>query len=509
MCGGPSCRLISATNACDRFPQVSVTPRPEPNPADRDEHALWLQEYQQWGDVKCACGDGYFCRRHAIWIPGSDVKDGIALPRERQHEGCPSSHYQPTRRTEVVADTEQAANLEDRRQQGKDTRRSSGRHSTSRSQTSSRDEPERPSASSSSRHKRSRSDRPPVSSDNRRNERASDEASARSSGGSSRPPRTSTSGRSRRDSTSRRPAAASDEGYNQYQGRDNPFSPISGANTQSRSSNQPRQRTTYQETPSTYDDSTAFGRYPTMASNTSRTIQPPYQDSASYSQPSPYSQQFAYGQQQAFGQQDPYQTQPAPQSLSYGQQTSIPQGLYRQEPARQQMQYQQQSANQDPSITPRPSNSFQQQPAAQQQPYNQQPVYQRPTRTSRVAPSYQQQSSAQQSTYGQQSTRQQEPVTYEPEVQNEPPLLSSYNPQPPYQTYSYYQSPGRATTRNYSSYDTETRPQENLETRMANVRLDEDSYRPDNYDDGLSSEEEPVEYDSTLRRRRNRGSGGQ
>ncbi|SCN65964.1 uncharacterized protein FFB20_02019 [Fusarium fujikuroi] len=270
------------------------------------------------------------------------------------------------------------------------------------------------------------------------------------------------------------------------------------------------QRTAYQATPSTYDDPAASGRYPAMASNTSRTIEPPYQDPASYSQPSPYSQQFAYGQQQAFRQQDPYQTQPAPQSLSYGQQTSTPQGLYRQEPARQQMQYQQEPENQNPFIAPRPSNPFQQQPAAQQQPYNQSPVYQRPARTSRVAPSYQQQPSAQQSPYGRQSTRQQEPVTYEPEVQNDPPLLSSYNQQPRYQTYSYYQSPSRPTARNYSSYDTETRPQEDLAARMANVRLDEDSYRPDSYNDGLSSEEEePVEYGETLRRRRNRGSGGQ
>lgn len=63
--------------------------------------------------------------------------------------------------------------------------------------------------------------------------------------------------------------------------------------------------------------------------------------------------------------------------------------------------------------------------------------------------------------------------------------------------------------RNYSSYNTAIRPQEDIAARMANVRLDGDSYRPANYNDEYLSDGEPVEYDVTQRRRRNRGSGGQ
>ncbi|KAF5644072.1 hypothetical protein F52700_2640 [Fusarium sp. NRRL 52700] len=284
---------------------------------------------------------------------------------------------------------------------------------------------------------------------------------------------------------------------------------ISGANTQSNSPNQPRQRTTHQSTPSTYDDPATPGRYPASASDTSRTIQPSYQDPASYTKPSSYPQQVAYVQQSPFRQQDPYQIQGTPQSQSYGQQTSTPQRPYHQPPARQQTQYEQEPANQGPFTAPRPSNPFQQLPTGQQQPYNQQPVYEPPPRYSRVAPSYQQQSTAQPSPYGQQSTRQREPNIYEPEVQNDSPLLSPYNQQPSYQTYYYYPSPGGPTTQNYSSYDTELRPREDLAARMANMRVDEDSYRPANYNDEFSSEEEPVEYDGTRLRQRDSRSGRQ
>ncbi|KAJ6447172.1 lipase 2 [Purpureocillium lavendulum] len=93
MCGEPMCLAITAENACDKFPELDVYPRPEPSKSDKD-YAAWYQGYQKWGRVKCSCGNGYFCRRHGQWIPGCYVTSGEALPRERQGEGyCPATHY--------------------------------------------------------------------------------------------------------------------------------------------------------------------------------------------------------------------------------------------------------------------------------------------------------------------------------------------------------------------------------------------------------------------------------
>ncbi|KAI8715242.1 hypothetical protein NCS52_01031500 [Fusarium sp. LHS14.1] len=107
-CGGPSCRMITADNACDTFPDLPVTPTPEPNPRDEEAHAAWRAGYQYWGQVRCPCGNGYFCRRHAIWIPGSEVTDGTARPREEEgNNSCPPSHdTQPSEEEHGAAATE-------------------------------------------------------------------------------------------------------------------------------------------------------------------------------------------------------------------------------------------------------------------------------------------------------------------------------------------------------------------------------------------------------------------
>ncbi|KAK2603417.1 hypothetical protein QQS21_004367 [Conoideocrella luteorostrata] len=94
MCGEPMCQRITPENACDHFPDLGVTPGPEPSRSDKD-HAIWQQGFQKWGQVQCPCGNGYFCRRHGKWIPGTSVTDRSALPRERQLEGrCPEDHYE-------------------------------------------------------------------------------------------------------------------------------------------------------------------------------------------------------------------------------------------------------------------------------------------------------------------------------------------------------------------------------------------------------------------------------
>jgi hypothetical protein len=75
-------------------PGLQVRPRPEPMLATKDDHDAWLQEYEQWGKLKCPCGRGYFCRMHGSWISGDEVGSGIAAPWNEQKQGsCPNYHY--------------------------------------------------------------------------------------------------------------------------------------------------------------------------------------------------------------------------------------------------------------------------------------------------------------------------------------------------------------------------------------------------------------------------------
>ncbi|RSL39223.1 hypothetical protein CEP51_016835, partial [Fusarium floridanum] len=108
-CGGPSCKRITAANACDTFPDLQVTPYPEPDPRDEAAHKQWREDYQYWSQVRCPCGNGYFCRRHAIWIPGSDVTNGTACPREEELDNyCPASHYPQPAEEEEGAGADEA-----------------------------------------------------------------------------------------------------------------------------------------------------------------------------------------------------------------------------------------------------------------------------------------------------------------------------------------------------------------------------------------------------------------
>ncbi|KAI1170613.1 hypothetical protein F4777DRAFT_105042 [Nemania sp. FL0916] len=79
----------------DVFPGIKVLPRPQPDPAIGDDYNAWLQEYDQWRELRCSCGRGYFCRQHGSWISGNDVKSGRAADVNEQNTGsCPSSHYE-------------------------------------------------------------------------------------------------------------------------------------------------------------------------------------------------------------------------------------------------------------------------------------------------------------------------------------------------------------------------------------------------------------------------------
>ncbi|KAK3947909.1 hypothetical protein QBC32DRAFT_352884 [Pseudoneurospora amorphoporcata] len=76
------------------YPNLTVRPRPEPQSNDND-HDKWSNEYEQWGPLRCPCGNGYFCREHGDWIPGDEVGPGKAVPADQQRQGaCPSSHYE-------------------------------------------------------------------------------------------------------------------------------------------------------------------------------------------------------------------------------------------------------------------------------------------------------------------------------------------------------------------------------------------------------------------------------
>jgi hypothetical protein len=60
----------------------------------KDDHDAWLQEYDEWGALKCPCGRGYFCREHGSWISGEEVGSGIAAASDKQKQGsCPAYHY--------------------------------------------------------------------------------------------------------------------------------------------------------------------------------------------------------------------------------------------------------------------------------------------------------------------------------------------------------------------------------------------------------------------------------
>ncbi|KAH8688944.1 hypothetical protein GQ44DRAFT_765612 [Phaeosphaeriaceae sp. PMI808] len=91
-CGSADC-WVNRGNLHKVFPGLQVRPRPEPNPAVKDDHDTWLQEYNQWGALKCPCGRGYFCREHGSWISGEEVGSGIAATSDEQKPGsCPAYH---------------------------------------------------------------------------------------------------------------------------------------------------------------------------------------------------------------------------------------------------------------------------------------------------------------------------------------------------------------------------------------------------------------------------------
>ncbi|KAI6085113.1 hypothetical protein F4821DRAFT_279657 [Hypoxylon rubiginosum] len=76
------------------FPNLDVFPRPEPEPANKDDHDIWLQEYEKWGSLKCPCGRGYFCRCHGSWVSGLEVGSGKAPTWDQQKRDlCPDYHY--------------------------------------------------------------------------------------------------------------------------------------------------------------------------------------------------------------------------------------------------------------------------------------------------------------------------------------------------------------------------------------------------------------------------------
>ncbi|KAF4460709.1 hypothetical protein FALBO_12501 [Fusarium albosuccineum] len=157
MCGATGCLEICRENACERWPTLTVQPRPEPDGEDEEEHAIWWQEYQQWGWVACDCGNGYFCRRHAIWIPGGHVTNGWALPREQQLQGpCPRDHY-PQTQEETTTGASQPPDQPPSRTDyyGRDA----GSSSSSRRQKNSNEDSGRSPRHGSRQHRRQRNDR--------------------------------------------------------------------------------------------------------------------------------------------------------------------------------------------------------------------------------------------------------------------------------------------------------------------------------------------------------------
>lgn len=95
MTHGSGCWFIRAANASEHFPELQgITPRPEPDYNDVDAWHEWNEEYQLWGNVKCPCRTGYFCKEHGEWISGADIKAGNAPYQEQEdYFDCPPRHY--------------------------------------------------------------------------------------------------------------------------------------------------------------------------------------------------------------------------------------------------------------------------------------------------------------------------------------------------------------------------------------------------------------------------------
>ncbi|KAI1125327.1 hypothetical protein F5Y10DRAFT_247407 [Nemania abortiva] len=92
LCGDGNCYVMD--NPKEIFPDLEVLPRPEPDLAMKEDHAAWLQEYDQWRALRCPCGRGYFCREHGSWVSKDDVIAGMAATADEQEKGsCPSYHY--------------------------------------------------------------------------------------------------------------------------------------------------------------------------------------------------------------------------------------------------------------------------------------------------------------------------------------------------------------------------------------------------------------------------------
>ncbi|KAK3989752.1 hypothetical protein QBC44DRAFT_369812 [Cladorrhinum sp. PSN332] len=93
MCLAALC-LVTIHNLHEFFPSIQFHPRPPPSPASGKEYDAWLKEYEQWGALRCPCGNGYFCREHGSWISGAEVTSGTTCTAEEQKQGsCPSYHY--------------------------------------------------------------------------------------------------------------------------------------------------------------------------------------------------------------------------------------------------------------------------------------------------------------------------------------------------------------------------------------------------------------------------------
>ncbi|KAH6962944.1 hypothetical protein DER45DRAFT_100350 [Fusarium avenaceum] len=451
MCGAPGCRAISAANACDRFPQVRVPPRPEPDPRDEEDHEIWWREYQQWGNVQCACGNGYFCRRHAIWIPGGDVTNGLAVPRERQHEGCPQSHYRSQQRRETASDIPWPSDRGDRRQQNEYRSSPSGRPSSSRLQSSANSEAG-PSSTVSSRHRRPRSERPGEQEQSEQQKDYGSSASGRrtssrrQSGASSQ----TDSSRHRRSRTDRPPTRydanreqpEEEEESAQYTGVPLPSAGALVGSSETYGSYQPRYNSSYDQQSSQYGGSPPPTYGSSVTSNTSRTRQSTYQQVDSYGQPYPYTQQPAV-QQPSYGEnpdEQQYQGRPP-----YGRQTS---------PRQPQTYVQRYSYEQSP-----PGQRSDGEPEGQQYPGGQEPY-------------------EQQSPFGQTSPYAQAPP-YGQQV--------AYSEYPPYAP--YYGNSSNAQVVSPASYRTEIDSQE-LSARMGNVRLEDNSYRQPNTDERYEYDED-------------------
>ncbi|KAH7251097.1 hypothetical protein BKA59DRAFT_452337 [Fusarium tricinctum] len=435
-----------------QFPQVRVPPRPEPDRRDEEEHAIWWREYQQWGNVQCACGNGYFCRRHAIWIPGGDVTNGLAVPRERQHEGCPPSHYRPQNRGETTSDIPWPSDRGDRRQQGDYSGSPSARPSSSRLQSSTNNEAG-PSSTVSSRHRRPRAERSGEQDQSQQQEDYSSSASGRRTSSRRQSGTSSQTGSSRhRRSRTDRPPTRYDASREEPEEDGEPAQytrssmPSAGAlvgSNETYGTYEPKYNSSYDQQLSQYGGSPPPPYGSPVTSNTSRTRQSTYQQVDSYGQPYPYTQQ------------------PAVQQSSYGE-----------EPDEEQYQGR---PPYDRQTSPREPQTYVQRYSYEQLPPGQ--------RSDERRPEYQQYSGRQEP-YGQQS-----PFGQTSPYAQAPPYGQqvAYSEYPPYAP--YYGSSSTAQVVSPTSYRTETDSQE-LSARMGNVRLEDDPYRQSNTDERYEYEED-------------------